>query len=142
MADCKITLPFTNGPSKLKLLRALGESDPNGEDHPLAFTLKSGREIKLILRGLTMEDGSHEKWLIQGYSVEEEVWKPIKGYLNTLTGEGHLEYISRAPHLSSIPKPSESLNKLFPSDKIISKNNLEKIKLDPVIDKNTPLKSP
>lgn len=89
------TFQIVDGPSKFDLMIALfhkpgnfGSQSPNFNDSPLGFKSEDGRWLQVFVRGVQMEDGSHESWIIMGhYAVGGGTFK---AYFSTKNRKGAL----------------------------------------------------
>ena len=81
------TINIVDGPSKFDLMIALFHAPQNNRDEPLGFTLEDGRVLGVFLRGVEMEDGSHENWNLTGRLMSGD--GSFKAWFSTKNRKGH-----------------------------------------------------
>ena len=83
---------IVDGPGKFDMMVALFDRPKNNRnDHALCFTLEGGRPMALVIRGILMEDGSHESWIVTGY--EMSTGRRFEAYYETRRRTGHVTYV-------------------------------------------------
>jgi len=88
-------LTIVDGPSKFELM--LGLFDGNSRNpRSVHFTLLNGsltndQPLRVVLCGVSREDGSGESWNFTGYSNGSNV----KGYFSTKSRTGHVQITPR-----------------------------------------------
>jgi len=90
---------ITDGPGKWDLMLGLFDGTCTNPRR-VAFTLWSnllekGFYLRLLLSGVSREDGSGESWIVTGYVNDNSgiSGRAIKGYYSTRTRKGHLDII-------------------------------------------------
>jgi len=97
-------LVIVNGPSRFDLMVALFKRDEEvlftldsmvSEEHLTQF------QVSVTLNGVSIEDGSRERWLISGFYTEPE--KPAHREINWTRFEGFYDSRTRKGWLKNVP---------------------------------------
>ena len=85
------TVNIVDGSSKFDIMIALFNTPKNGQSEDLLdFTLADGEVVRVMLRGVQMEDGSHEYWLLTGRTVSGSGYEDFEAYYSTKTRNGYM----------------------------------------------------
>lgn len=79
-------IQISNGPCKMDLMLSLFE----GKE--VTFRTPGGGETIVNMQGLSLEDGSRNRWLFHAYIVgDERPWTKISGYYDVVRRKGFCE---------------------------------------------------
>jgi hypothetical protein len=103
------TPKIIKGPSKFDLMVALFDRrGNNGNPHVVTFTTEWNTVISVTITGMSLEDGSGESWLFEGYATEkrhltdtksEKVSGRVSGWFNTERRTGTFkEHLTERTH--------------------------------------------
>lgn len=87
-------IQIVNGPDLMKMIFSLAEGNPTPRK-TVTFINGAGTEFVLAITAMAQEDGSGNRWTFNGYGGAGRFRGEMRGYFDTQTRKGWLEWSTR-----------------------------------------------